>query len=110
MGCLESRTETLSRRKGELYDKIRALQFGIQLDTRTYDRIGHGLVFYGNLEKRMKRTGFNYHLYPRVKETLLKLKKREASVTLRLEQLTKLISTADQTLRTVQEELDRQFL
>jgi hypothetical protein len=110
MGCLESRTETLYRKKADLYDEIRALQFGIQLDTRVYYRIERGLVFYSNLEKRMKRTGFNYHLYSRVKDTLLKLKKREHIVTLRLEQLTKLISTADQTLRTVQEELDRQFL
>jgi len=102
--------ETLSRKKGELYDEIRALQFGIQLETRTYDRIERGLVFYGNVEKRMKQTGFNYHLYPRVKTALLKLKRREEIVTLRLERLTKLISTADQTLRTVQEELDRQFL
>ena len=102
--------ETLSRKKGELYDEIRALQFGIQLETRTYDRIERGLVFYGNVEKRMKQTGFNYYLYPRVKTTLLKLKRREEIVTLRLERLTKLISTADQTLRTIQEELDRQFL
>ena len=102
--------ETLSRKKGELYDEIKALQFGIQLETRTYDRIERGLVFYGNVEKRMKQTGFNYYLYPRVKTTLLKLKRREEIVTLRLERLTKLISTADQTLRTVQEELDRQFL
>jgi len=102
--------ETLSRKKGELYDEIRALQFGIQLETRTYDRIERGLVFYGNVEKRMKQTGFNYYLYPRVKTTLLKLKRREEIVTLRLERLTKLITTADQTLRTVQEELDRQVL
>jgi len=102
--------ETLCRKKGELFDEISALQFGIQLETRTYDRIQRGLVFYGNVEKRMKRTGFNYHLYPRVKTTLLKLKKREEIVTLRLERLTDLISTADQTLRTIQEELNRQFL
>ena len=102
--------ETLCRKKGELYDEIKRLEFGIQLETRTYDRIERGLVFYGNVEKRMKRTGFNYHLYPRVKTTLLKLKKREEIVTLRLERLTDLISTADQTLRTIQEELNRQFL
>lgn len=102
--------ETLCRKKGELYDEIKRLEFGIQLETRTYDRIERGLVFYGNVEKRMKRTGFNYHLYPRVKTTLLKLKRREEIVTLRLERLTDLISTADQTLRTIQEELNRQFL
>jgi len=102
--------ETLCRKKEELFDEIKRLQFGRQLETRTYDRIQRGLVFYGNVEKRMRQTGFNYHLYPRVKTTVLKLKRREEIVTLRLERLTELISTADQTLRTVQEELDRQFL
>lgn len=110
MGCLESRTETLYRKKADLFDEIRALQFGIQLDTRVYYRIERGLLFYGNLEQKMKRTGFNYHLYSRVKTTLIKLKKREETVTVRLERLTLLITEADRTLRTVQEELDRQVL
>jgi hypothetical protein len=110
MGCLESRMETLSRKKGELLDEIKKLQFGIQLETRTYNRIERGLVFYRNLEQKMKRTGFNYHLYPRVKTTLLKLKRREEIVTLRLERLTELINNADQTFNTVQDELDRQVL
>jgi chaperonin cofactor prefoldin len=106
MGCLENRIEMLCRKKGKLLNEIRYLQFGIQMETRTYDRIERELVFYSELEEKMRETGFNYHLYPRVKDTLLKLKRREEIISLRLETLNSLGLIAERKLDNITNELN----
>jgi len=98
--------ETLSRKKDKLQNEIRHYQFGLQMELRTYDRIERSLFFYGDLEQRMKNTGYNYHLYSHVKEMVLKLKRRERIVTQRIDTLHQLISKAEYQVENITTELN----
>ena len=110
MGCLESRINTLSRKRDKLVNQIRHLQFGMQMEARTYHRIEQSLYFYNNLQKQMKTNGYNYHLYAHVKEILLKLKRREEILKGRIENLQALISTAEYKLENILSELNIESL